>query len=51
MIGTGISKFISDVIDLVVKRKQMILLMISNASNKDGIRIVLELKKEQTLKN
>ena len=45
MIGTGISKFISDVIDLVEAKKTNDSVDISNASNKDGIRIVLELKK------
>ena len=45
MIGTGISKFISDVIDLVETKKTGDIVDISNASNKDGIRIVLELKK------
>ena len=45
MIGTGISKFISDVIDLVEAKKTNDIVDISNASNKDGIRIVLELKK------
>ena len=45
MIGTGISKFISDVIDLVETKKTNDIVDISNASNKDGIRIVLELKK------
>ena len=45
MIGAGISKFISDVIDLVETKKTSDIVDISNASNKDGIRIVLELKK------
>ena len=45
MIGIGISKFISDVIDLVETKKTNDIVDISNASNKDGIRIVLELKK------
>lgn len=45
MIGTGISKFISDVIDLVEAKKTNDIVDISNASNKDGIRIFLELKK------
>ena len=53
MIGTGISKkFISDVIDLVeTKKNKMILLIFPTHQIKDGIRIVLELKKEQMLKN
>ncbi len=45
MIGAGIGKFISDVIDLVETKKTNDIVDISNASDKDGIRIVLELKK------
>lgn len=45
MIGAGISKFISDVIDLIETKKTQDIVDISNASSKDGIRIVLELKK------
>ena len=45
MIGAGISKFISDVIDLVETKKTTDIVDISNASNKDGMRIILELKK------
>jgi DNA gyrase subunit A len=45
MIGAGISKFISDVIDLVETKKTSDIVDISNASDKNGIRIVLELKK------
>ena len=45
MIGAGIGKFISDVIDLVETKKTNDIVDISNASDKNGIRIVLELKK------
>lgn len=45
MIGTGISKFISDVIDLVETKKTTDIVDISNASDKNGMRIILELKK------
>lgn len=45
MIGTGISKFLSDVIDLVETKKTSDIVDISNASDKNGMRIVLELKK------
>ena len=45
MIGAGIGKFISDVIDLVETKKTNDIVDISNASDKNGIRMVLELKK------
>ncbi len=45
MIGAGIGKCISDIIDLVETKKTNDIVDISNASDKDGIRIVLELKK------
>ena len=45
MIGAGIGKFISDVIDLVETKKTTDIVDISNASDKDGMRIILELKK------
>ncbi len=46
MIGAGINKFLVDVADLVESRKLTDVVDISNQSNKDGIRIVLELKKD-----
>ena len=45
MIGAGIGKFISDVIDLVETKKTTDIVDISNQSSKDGIKIVLDLKK------
>ena len=45
MIGANMSKFISDVISLVENKKTNDIVDISNASDKNGIRIVLELKK------
>ena len=45
MIGAGIGKFLSDVVDLVETKKTNDIVDISNASDKNGIRIVLELKK------
>lgn len=45
MIGAGIGKFISDVVDLIETKKTMDITDISNESSKEGIRIVLELKK------
>lgn len=46
MIGAGINKFLMDVADLVETKKLTDVVDISNQSNKDGIRIVLELKKD-----
>lgn len=45
MIGANISKFISDVVDLVENKKTTDITDISNESSKEGIRIVIELKK------
>ena len=46
MIGAGINKFLMDVADLVESKKLTDVTDISNQSNKEGIRIVLELKKD-----
>ena len=54
MIGANIGKFISDVCDLIETRKTQDIVDISNQSSKEGIRIVLELKKNadvEKLKN
>lgn len=45
MIGANIGKFISDVCELVESKKTQDIVDISNESSKEGIRIVLELKK------
>jgi len=45
MIGANIGKFIADVCDLVETKKTTDIVDISNESSKEGIRIVLELKK------
>ena len=50
MIGAGISKFISDVVDLIETKKTQDITDISNESSKEGIRIVLELKKNADVK-
>ena len=50
MIGAGISKFISDVIDLVETKKTQDIVDVSNESSKEGIRIVLELRKNADVK-
>ena len=46
MIGDGINKFLVDVADLVESKKLTDVVDISNQSNKEGIRIVLELRKD-----
>ncbi|MDO4942703.1 MAG: DNA topoisomerase (ATP-hydrolyzing) [Lachnospiraceae bacterium] len=45
MIGANISKFLSDVVSLIENKKTTDIVDISNESSKEGIRIVLELKK------
>ncbi len=45
MIGANIGKFLNDVCTLVETKKTTDIVDISNQSSKDGIRIVLELKK------
>lgn len=45
MIGANIGKFIADVVGLIESRKTQDIVDISNQSSKEGIRIVLELKK------
>lgn len=54
MIGANIGKFMSDIADLVETKKTQDITDISNESSKEGIRIVLELKKNadvEKLKN
>ena len=46
MIGAGINKFLMDVAELVESRKLTDVIDISNQSSKEGIRIVLELKRD-----
>ena len=45
MVGANIGKFISDVCNLVESKKTTDIVDISNESSKEGIRIVLELRK------
>lgn len=45
MVGAGIGKFLNDVANLIENRVTTDIADISNQSGKDGIRIVLELKK------
>ena len=51
MIGAGIGKFISDIAELVETKKTSDIVDISNQSSKEGIRIVLELKKGADIEN
>ncbi|MBR5377480.1 MAG: DNA topoisomerase, partial [Lachnospiraceae bacterium] len=51
MIGSGIGKFMSDVIDLVESKKTSDIVDVSNQSSKEGIRIVIELKKDADPEN
>ncbi|MBR1875651.1 MAG: DNA topoisomerase [Lachnospiraceae bacterium] len=51
MIGSGISKFMSDVADLVESKKTSDIVDISNQSSKEGIRIVIELKRDADAEN
>ncbi len=46
MIGAGINKFLVDIADLVENKTLSDVMDISNQSSKEGIRIVLELKKD-----
>ena len=51
MIGANIGKFISDVVELIESKKEKDIVDISNESSKEGIRIVLELKKNADVEN
>ncbi|MCR5657564.1 MAG: DNA topoisomerase 4 subunit A [Butyrivibrio sp.] len=51
MIGSGIGKFLSDVADLAEKKITNDIVDISNQSSKEGIRIVIELKKDTDVEN
>lgn len=51
MIGANIGKFISDIVDLVESKKTTDITDVSNESSKEGIRIVLELKKNTDVEN
>lgn len=51
MIGAGIGKFLNDVCNLVETKKTTDIVDISNQSSKEGIRIVLELKKGADVEN
>lgn len=51
MIGANIGKFLNDICTLVENKKTNDIIDISNQSSKDGIRIVLDLKKHADVDN
>ncbi|MCI8321759.1 MAG: DNA topoisomerase 4 subunit A [Dorea sp.] len=51
MIGAGIGKFLNDVCSLVESKKTSDIVDISNMSSKEGIRIVIELKRGADAEN
>ena len=51
MIGAGIGKFLNDVCNLVETKKTTDIVDISNQSSKEGIRIVLDLKRDADVEN
>ncbi len=51
MIGANIGKFLSDVASLAEQKKTTDIVDISNQSSKEGIRIVIELKKDADTEN
>ena len=51
MIGAGIGKFLNDVCTLVESKKTSDIVDISNQSSKEGIRIVIELKRGADVEN
>jgi len=51
MIGANISKFLSDVAALAESKKTLDIVDISNQTSKDGIRIVIELRKDADVEN
>lgn len=51
MIGANIAKFLTDIAALVDSKKTTDIVDISNQSSKEGIRIVLELKKDTDIEN
>lgn len=51
MIGANIGKFLQDIASLYEQKKAPEILDISNQSSKEGIRIVIELKKDTDIEN
>lgn len=51
MIGANIGKFLNDIVSLIETKKTNGIMDISNQSSKEGIRIVLELRKNADIEN
>ena len=51
MIGANISKFLLDIVALIDSKKTTDIVDISNQSSKEGVRIVIELKKDADVEN
>ena len=51
MVGAGIGKFLNDVVKLVETKKTTDIIDVSNQSSKEGIYIVIDLKKGTDVKN
>lgn len=51
MIGANIGKFLTDIVALIDAKKTTDIVDISNQSSKDGIRIVIEVKKDADVEN
>ena len=51
MIGANIGKFQTDIVSLIDAKKTTDIIDISNQSSKDGIRIVVEVKKDADIEN
>ena len=51
MIGANIGKFLMDIVSLIDTKKTTDIVDISNQSSKEGIRIVIELKKDADIEN
>ena len=51
MIGAGIGKFMADVAELAEKKITNDIVDISNQSSKEGIRIIIELKRDADVEN
>ena len=51
MIGANIGKFLTDIVALIDSKKTSDIVDISNQSSKDGIRIVVEVKKDANVEN
>ncbi len=51
MIGANIGKFLTDIVGLIDSKKTTDIVDISNQSSKEGIRIVIEVKKDADVEN